>query len=141
MSVFGRVLRDYDRGTGFTSDPDRIGCGDPGDYLAGASAGVRSRGRALDHATGYLLAAGIIDALTAARRDGRARTVEASLARTGACLLGAEDRIDTPAAAAVPGASCLVEHGDLLSARPALGEYADYPFPARRWGENRPAWE
>ncbi|AOW94608.1 hypothetical protein BFN03_07755 [Rhodococcus sp. WMMA185] len=97
--------------------------------------------QALDHATGYLLAAGIIDALTAVRRDGRMRTVEVSLARTAACLLGAGDRVATPAAAAAPDASCLVEHGNLFSARPALFEYADYPFPARPWGEDRPVWE
>ncbi|MEV0946666.1 CoA transferase [Rhodococcus sp. NPDC049939] len=97
--------------------------------------------QALDHATGYLLAAGIVDALLAGRRDGLARTVDVSLARTGACLLGAANRTDAPASASVPDTTCLVEHGDLLSARPALGEYADYPFPARPWGEDRPTWE
>ncbi|MBC2644130.1 MULTISPECIES: CoA transferase [unclassified Rhodococcus (in: high G+C Gram-positive bacteria)] len=96
--------------------------------------------QALDHATGYLLAAGILDALAAGHRDGRGRSVDVSLARTGAWLLRADGRTENPPPPAVPGPRCLVTHGDLATARPALTEFDDYPFPARPWGADPPAW-
>ncbi|MEN0139167.1 MAG: CoA transferase [Rhodococcus sp. (in: high G+C Gram-positive bacteria)] len=96
--------------------------------------------QALDHATGYLLAAGIVDALAAGRTDGRGRSVDVSLARTGAWLLTADGRTADPPPPAVPGPRCLTAHGDLVTARPALAEFDDYPFPARPWGGDTPAW-
>ncbi|BAH55270.1 CoA transferase [Rhodococcus opacus] len=96
--------------------------------------------QALDHATGYLLAAGIVDALAAGHTDGHGRSVDVSLARTGAWLLSAGGRSPDPPPPAVPGPRCLTAHGDLVTARPALAEFDDYPFPARRWGGDAPAW-
>ena len=81
------------------------------DSLVQMSCGIAARGQeiyggarphplpaqALDHATGYLLAAGVCRALTE-RLDGRATTVRASLARTAALLvaLGESDDPRTP---------------------------------------------
>ncbi|MFD9667487.1 CoA transferase [Rhodococcus sp. NPDC059968] len=96
--------------------------------------------QALDHATGYLLAAGIVDALAAGHVDGRGRSVDVSLARTGAWLLTADGRSEDPSPTAVPGPRCLTAHGDLVTTRPALAEFDDYPFPARPWGGDAPAW-
>jgi hypothetical protein len=58
--------------------------------------------QALDHASGWLLAAGVLHALTLRRDDGRGRHVGVVLARTGKWLddLG---RQDEPAFPAVPG--------------------------------------
>ncbi|AII03869.1 CoA transferase [Rhodococcus opacus] len=96
--------------------------------------------QALDHATGYLLAAGIVDALAAGHVDGRGRSVDVSLARTGMWLLTADGRSEDPPPAAVPGPRCRTAHGDLVTARPALAEFDDYPFPARPWGGDAPDW-
>ncbi|MDI9952254.1 CoA transferase [Rhodococcus sp. IEGM 1305] len=96
--------------------------------------------QALDHATGYLLAAGVVDALAATHVDGRGRSVDVSLARTGAWLLTADGRSEDPLPPAVPGPRCLTAHGDLVTARPALAEFDDYPFPARPWGGDAPSW-
>jgi crotonobetainyl-CoA:carnitine CoA-transferase CaiB-like acyl-CoA transferase len=58
--------------------------------------------QALDHASGWLLAAGVLHALTLRRDDGRGRRVGVVLARTGAWLdeLG---RRDDPESPALPG--------------------------------------
>ncbi|MCQ4118477.1 CoA transferase [Rhodococcus tibetensis] len=96
--------------------------------------------QALDHASGYLLAAGIVDALTGRRSDGCGRTVDVSLARTGSWLLSAPGRSVDPPAVAVPGPGSAVSHGDLVTSRPALSDYEDYPFPARPWGEDPAVW-
>ncbi|MFD7010410.1 CoA transferase [Rhodococcus jostii] len=96
--------------------------------------------QALDHATGYLLAAGIVDAVAAGHVDGRGRSVDVSLARTGAWLLTADGRSEDPPPPAMPGPRCLTAHGDLVTARPALAEFDDYPFPARPWGGDAPSW-
>ncbi len=97
--------------------------------------------QALDHATGYLLAAGIIDALTARRTDGCGRDVATSLARTAASLLALPGRAREHAAATQPTSAALVTHGAVTVARPALAAYDDYPFPARPWGADEPAWQ
>ncbi|MFC9362787.1 CoA transferase, partial [Rhodococcus sp. NPDC057014] len=96
--------------------------------------------QALDHATGYLLAAGIVDALATGYTDGRGRSVDVSLARTAAWLLTADGRSEDPPPPPVPGPRCLTVHGDLVTARPALAEFDDYPFPARPWCGDAPAW-
>ena len=86
------------------------------DSLVQMSTGIAARGRAahgserpvplpaqaLDHGTGYLLAAGVCRALTRLR-DGRVATVRASLARTAGLLVGLGDHCDpsTP----MPGAA------------------------------------
>ncbi|MBQ0830284.1 CoA transferase [Streptomyces tagetis] len=46
--------------------------------------------QALDHGSGYLLAAGVLRALTERMREGGSRTVRVSLARTAAWLLGGD---------------------------------------------------
>ena len=61
-------------------------------------------------------------------------------ARTGAWLLTADGRSEDPPPAAMPGLRCLTAHGDLVTARPALAEFDDYPFPARPWGGDAPSW-
>ncbi|WP_278235610.1 CoA transferase [Isoptericola sp. AK164] len=95
--------------------------------------------QALDHATGYLLAAGVLDALTDRTRDGRGREVSVSLARTATWLLDAPGRDADHPPAAVPPSSATVAHGRVTTARPAL-PVADYPTPARPWGTSPPLW-
>lgn len=94
----------------------------------------------LDHASGYLLASGVLDALARRHDDGTGREVDVSLARTAAWLLAAPGRRSTPPAAAVPGPTTVVTHDGITTARPPFAEYADYPFPARAWGTDAPAW-
>lgn len=94
----------------------------------------------LDHASGYLLAAGVIDALVDARRDGAGRDVDVSLARTAAWLLDRPNRRPSPPPARLPGPDTVVTHGEITAARPALAEFDDYPFPARTWGADAPRW-
>ncbi|MGF0118423.1 CoA transferase [Promicromonospora sp. Marseille-Q5078] len=99
--------------------------------------------QALDHATGYLLAAGVADALAARGRDGRGRDVSAALARTAAWLLDAAGRDPGHPAAAVPGPDAVASHGRrprVTSARPALPGVDDHPAPAHPWGTDHAAW-
>ncbi|RJO73465.1 hypothetical protein D5S18_19790 [Nocardia panacis] len=94
----------------------------------------------LDHATGYLLAAGVIDALVARARDGHGRDVRVSLARTASWLLAAPGRaVDHPPAAR-PDPADTVRHGGTVTAAPALAEYPDYAWPAPAYGSSAPAW-
>jgi crotonobetainyl-CoA:carnitine CoA-transferase CaiB-like acyl-CoA transferase len=111
--------------------------------------------QALDHASGYLLAAGIVDALTL-RDDGPGRAVSVSLARTATWLLDLPGRDPTHPVAAVPRraepvdaqraepvegpATETVTHGRVTTARPALPGYDDYAHPAHPWGTDTPAW-
>ncbi len=103
--------------------------------------------QALDHGSGYLLAAGVIDALLARRADGRGRDVSVSLARTAAWLLdpgvpgGARDPEHPPAAVVPPGFAA--SHGRapiVTTARPALPGFDDYLDPARPWGTDHASW-
>ncbi|MFF2453901.1 CoA transferase [Isoptericola sp. NPDC058082] len=99
--------------------------------------------QALDHATGYLLAAGIVDALAARGADGRGRDVAAALARTAAWLLDADPRAPGSPPAAEPGPESVVSHGRrprVTTARPALPGHDDHPAPARPWGADHAAW-
>ncbi|MGW8566176.1 CoA transferase [Isoptericola sp. NPDC055881] len=99
--------------------------------------------QALDHATGYLLAAGVVDALAARGRDGRGRDVTAALARTAAWLLDADGRDPGHPPAAAPGPDEVVSHGHqprVTTARPALPGVDDHPAPARPWGTDHAAW-
>ncbi|MFC7878130.1 CoA transferase [Isoptericola sp. NPDC057391] len=100
--------------------------------------------QALDHATGYLLAAGVVDALAARREDGRGRDVSAALARTAAWLLDADGRDPGHAPAAAPGPESVVSHGHrprVTTARPALPGHDDHPVPAHPWGGDHAAWQ
>jgi hypothetical protein len=94
--------------------------------------------QALDHASGYLLAAGVIDALAARAGDGRGRNVVAALARTASWLLDAPGRTPNHVPAAV--ATATVTHGDRTTARPAIPGFDDYPFPAHTWGTDSANW-
>ena len=94
----------------------------------------------LDHASGYLSAAGVVDALVAGRGDGVGRDVDVALARTAAWLLDRPDRRQSPPSARVPGPDTVATHGEITTARPALAEYDDYPFPAHAWGADAPRW-
>ena len=96
--------------------------------------------QALDHATGYYLAAGIVEALAARVADRFGTTVTASLARTAAWLLSAPGRTPDHAALTQTGPDCAVTRGTLVTARPALADYDDYSFPARPWGRDEPGW-
>ncbi len=96
--------------------------------------------QALDHASGYLLAAGVIDALVDVRRDGAGRDVDVALARTAAWLLERPGRRQSPPPAQLPGPDTVVTHGEITAARPVLAEFDDYPFPARTWGADAPRW-
>jgi crotonobetainyl-CoA:carnitine CoA-transferase CaiB-like acyl-CoA transferase len=96
--------------------------------------------QALDHATGYLLAAGIVDALVAVARDGSGRDVVASLARTATWLLDAPGRDPYHPRSPAPAAVHVVTHDGVTSARPAF-PVDDYPFPAHPWGSDEPSWD
>ena len=99
--------------------------------------------QALDHATGYLLAAGVVDALAARAADGRGRDVAAALARTAAWLLDADGRDPGHPPATAPGPEVVVSHGHrprVTTARPALPGHDDHPAPAHPWGTDHAAW-
>jgi crotonobetainyl-CoA:carnitine CoA-transferase CaiB-like acyl-CoA transferase len=116
--------------------------------------------QALDHASGYLLAAGIVDALRlrggdgrggdALVRDGRGgdgragggggRDVSVSLARTATWLLDLPGRDPLRPPATAPSADATVTHGRITTARPALPGYDDYPHPAHPWAKDPPTW-
>lgn len=95
--------------------------------------------QALDHASGYLLAAGIVDALRL-RGDGRGPDVSVSLARTATWLLDLPGRDPLHPPAAAPSAGETVTHGRVTTARPALPGYDDYPHPAHPWAKDTPTW-
>ncbi|MCJ0907162.1 CoA transferase [Rhodococcus sp. ARC_M6] len=96
--------------------------------------------QALDHATGYFLAAGIVDALTLRAQDGSGRDVDVALARTGARLLDAPGRNLHPDPPTAPGEDVVVTHGEVTTARPALAEFDDYPAPPHAWGTDQLTW-
>lgn len=96
--------------------------------------------QALDHASGYLLAAGVIDALTARDRDGLGREVRVALARTASWLLAAPGRTPDHAPARPPSEEYAAVHDAIVTAVPVLPEYPDYPWPAPPYGESAPLW-
>ncbi|MEU7144015.1 CoA transferase [Nocardia sp. NPDC046473] len=96
--------------------------------------------QALDHATGYLLAAGVIDALSLRASDGIGRDVRVALARTAAWLLAAPDRTPRHPPATLPDPAHVMSHGDVITATPAIAEYPAYTWPAPTYGGDRPAW-
>lgn len=100
--------------------------------------------QALDHASGYLLAAAVVGALDRRRVDGRERDVSVALARTAAELLARPRRADRPEPRDLTERADLadetVTHAGVTTARPALAAFDDYPFPARPWGRDALAW-
>ncbi|WP_410877186.1 CoA transferase [Nocardia sp. A7] len=96
--------------------------------------------QALDHGSGYLLAAGVMDALLARADDGFGRIVRVSLARTASWLLAAADRSPDHRAATPPDSASIVTHSELVTAAPAFADYDDYRWPAPPYGSAQPFW-
>lgn len=97
--------------------------------------------QALDHGTGYFLAAAIIDALAARAQDGLGRDVSAALARTATALLDAPGRDPGHSVALTPGPESTVTHGTVTTAAPAIPGFHDFPHPAHRWGSDAPSFD
>jgi hypothetical protein len=122
---------------------DRLPIEDSGDVLP-SDQPVPLPAQALDHATGYLLAFGVVDALRRRLADGGSWAIAVSLARTAAWL----DGVGRTEPAAVPeGAANLVAFtGPLGHTRhvPCPGEIAGYrprwTTPPRPLGYDRPEW-
>ncbi|WP_067538027.1 CoA transferase [Nocardia crassostreae] len=96
--------------------------------------------QALDHASGYLLAAGVLDALLAREDDGFGRDVRVALARTASWLLTAPGRTPGHPQPRVPGPEYTRTHGIVTTAAPAFTAYTDYPRPAPAYGGDVPRW-
>jgi CoA-transferase family III len=99
--------------------------------------------QALDHATGHLLAAGVVDALTARAADGLGRDVTTALARTATWLLDAGERNPEHPPPTAPPSSVTVNHGHrpvVTTARPALPGADDHRAPAHPWGSDHATW-
>ena len=102
--------------------------------------------QALDHATGYLLAAGTMAALRRRGEAGGTWRVRAHLARTAHWLLRT-DALDAHAQAVHDPAPWLVAadtaYGRVVQSRPAFridDGPATFAWPARRWGADAPEW-
>lgn len=100
--------------------------------------------QALDHATGYLLAAGVLAAVAAQLQDGSTRYVQAHLARTAHWLLDHPD----------PRTRSLPDPTPVLAERSTSSGRLCYPLPAVQidtgpddwdrvgspWGADQPTW-
>ncbi|MER7790135.1 CoA transferase [Streptomyces sp. NPDC097640] len=108
--------------------------------------------QALDHGTGYLLAAAVLRALTERHESGGGRHLRLSLTATASWLMhgitpATPDTRDTPPGDAYDPTPWLTErpapHGHLRYARPPLG-HADAPrdwsHPPTLWGTDAPVW-
>ncbi|MEU3630655.1 CoA transferase [Streptomyces fradiae] len=107
--------------------------------------------QALDHGTGYLVAAGVLRALTERRRGGGTWRVEAALAQTARWLThGTEPEApragERPGRPYEPGAWLVERDAPLGRLRHALspvsyeGGPADWARPPGRWGADEPRW-
>ncbi|MDT9685489.1 CoA transferase [Streptomyces sp. TRM76323] len=113
--------------------------------------------QALDHGTGYLVAAAVLRALTERRRDGGTWLVEASLAQTAHWLAHGTDPESSPPGEPPAGrgpAGEPYEPGPWLRERDAPagrlrhalspvsyeGGPADWARPPGRWGADAPRW-
>lgn len=105
--------------------------------------------QALDHGTGYLLAAAVLRALTERTREGGTRLVRLALAQTAEWLVSGLTRQDeSPAGASYEPASWLAGAdsalGRLRYARSPVsfaGGPADWARPPERWGTDAARWE
>jgi crotonobetainyl-CoA:carnitine CoA-transferase CaiB-like acyl-CoA transferase len=102
--------------------------------------------QALDHATGYLLAAGVLSALRRRGEEGGTWRVGAHLARTAHWLVQT-DALDGPAAAIEdPGpwlADARTEYGPVRLPRPAFrldDGPQEFAWVGRRWGSDEARW-
>lgn len=95
--------------------------------------------QALDHAAGYLLAAGVSAALRHRSVVGGSWRVEVSLARLAQELLAQPRREGSPVGPTdfVP---TTVHHADLQIAAPALPGFDDWPAPAVALGSSEARW-
>lgn len=106
--------------------------------------------QALDHATGYLLAAGVLQAVKRQLAQGGTWHVHAHLARTAHALIAnssADGHTQQITDMALDFEDCMAEQatddGVLRYARPALTSAAravDYPSVGGTWGADEPAW-
>ncbi|MFJ8823579.1 CoA transferase [Streptomyces sp. NPDC102467] len=110
--------------------------------------------QALDHGTGYLLAAGVLRALTDQARDGGSRVLRCALTQTAGWLLNAPRPADPegpegPEAvggAPDPGHRLAETDSALGRLRYApspvsfVGGPADWARPPGRWGTDEPSW-
>ncbi|UED84130.1 CoA transferase [Streptomyces profundus] len=102
--------------------------------------------QALDHGTGYLLAAAVLRALTERGTDGAGRQLRLSLAGTASWLLGgiAPQPLDGAPYAAEPWLTRTASpHGLLDHARTPLdyaGAPRDWASPSGRLGTDEPSW-
>lgn len=102
--------------------------------------------QALDHGTGYLLASGVLRALTERQTDGRGRHLRFSLAGTAGWLMNdiipepVEGKGYDPAAWLTEGSS---DYGKLRYAVPPVayeGGPRDWATASTLWGSDRAAW-
>ena len=119
-------------GIAWTQSPDR-------------SAPVELPVPVLDHATGYLLTAGLLTALWRREYDGGTWRVDAHLASTAAWLLshGAGPlQVDQPPDSAPYLVANDTVYGCLRQPRPAftMPDLEQYPFPPGAWGSDEPRW-
>ncbi|MFI9582914.1 CoA transferase [Streptomyces sp. NPDC052236] len=104
--------------------------------------------QALDHGTGYLLAAGVLRALTEQHEEGGARLVRLALAQTAAWLVnGLAGPAQEKAASAYDPGPWLTETdgpmGRLRHALPAVsftGGPVNWSRPPGLWGTDAPTW-
>jgi crotonobetainyl-CoA:carnitine CoA-transferase CaiB-like acyl-CoA transferase len=103
--------------------------------------------QALDHATGYLLAAGVLSALRRRSLEGGTWRVSAHLARTAHWLLQT-DALDGPATALEDAEPWLVqartEYGVVRLPRPAFqldDGPREFAWVGRRWGTDEARWD
>lgn len=103
--------------------------------------------QALDHGTGYLLAAGVLRALTDQHDEGGARLVRLALSQTAAWLVNGLERDKREEAAVYDPAPWLTETdspmGRLRHALPPVsfaGGPANWARPPGIWGTDAPEW-
>jgi len=115
------------------------GIADAGMRAGGTGRPVPLPAQALDHAAGWLAAAGAIEAVRAARRDGASRHARVTLAGVAGRLDGLGRR-DPSVALAVPDPG-LDDVADLLATmRTPAGELS-YVRPPGTIGGNAPSWD
>ncbi len=125
------------------------GIADAGMVLAGAQVPTPLPVQALDHATGYLLAAAAISGLTHRLQEGRGSRWRTSLASMSRVLVDAG--IDTTGLDVAPGQETILAvgptektpWGDALRLPPPVeveGAALDWLLPARPLGSDDPAW-
>ncbi|MBO1335182.1 CoA transferase [Streptomyces sp. VRA16 Mangrove soil] len=100
--------------------------------------------QALDHGTGYLIAAGALRSLTEQTRDGGSRVLRFALAQTAHWLLGGERGV--PSGEQVPAPRLLETDSAMGRLRYAPspvsfdGGPADWARPPGMWGTDAPVW-